>query len=149
MHELAARLRSYWSELQVALAPGTTTAEMDAFELGYQVKLPTALREFLPAVNGFAEGEWDDELVEWYPLTRWRPMTDLRLLPVGEPKRGAAFVFADYSLDGFLYYVHLGPERLNDCPVFVYGGNEPLTFAASWSELIETYLHDPACLLRF
>lgn len=103
----------------------------------------------MPTVNGFAEGEWDDELIEWYPLTRWRPMTDLRLLPAGELKRVTTFVFADYSLDAFIYYAHLEPEGLDDCPIFVQWHSEPVLMAASWSEHIETYLRDPAHLVHF
>jgi hypothetical protein len=145
------RIRSYWLSIGVKVQPGASTEELEAFERRYGVRLPDDVRAFLQVVNGFEEGEWDTEMVEWYSISRWAPMD----APAHQPSAAsrlpdaACFVFADYCLDAFLYAIRLSPGPDQQNHVMGWAGLDPPSWqmANSFSELLEAYLRDPAVML--
>lgn len=144
--DLGERVRDQWRAEDLRVCPAASAAEIAAFEERYAVRLPAELRAFLQTANGL-DGQWDAELLEWYPLSRWRPLTGL-----GPEFTGASdiwFLFADYSLEAVLYGVGLNVEGTGAGPVLVYWGGDPparLLFA-SWREWVKAYLQDPKLLL--
>jgi cell wall assembly regulator SMI1 len=149
MESLPIRIRNYWLAHGMKIRPGASVEDLDAFEHLHGVRLPPDVRAFLQAVNGFEEGEWDEEMVEWYPISKWEPFTNHYSIARTLPDATSYYLFADYCLHGFDYAMHLGPGPNDQNTVILwFGGNPPwLPLASSFSELLEAYLRDPAVML--
>jgi cell wall assembly regulator SMI1 len=149
MESLPIRIRNYWLAQGVRIRPGASVEDLDAFERLHGVRLPADVRTFLQAVNGFEEGEWDEEMVEWYPISRWEPMTAPSYIAETLPDAASYYLFADYCLKGFLYAIRLRPGPNEQSTVIGWTGGDPPSWrvASSFSELLEEYLRDPAVML--
>jgi hypothetical protein len=133
----------------VKVCPGASIEELEAFERRRGVTLPSDVRELMLTENGFEDGEWDDELNEWYPLSKWERMTEVYHVSDPIPDVDDYFVFADYCLHGWLYAVRLTPAASGENTVIGYcaGGKTPVwQIADSFTGLIEAYLRDPVVM---
>lgn len=147
MKNLPARVREYWLAQEVRIRPGASIEELDAFERRNGVRLPTDVRMVLRAVNGFEEGEWDEEMVEWYPISRWEPMTAPTHVTETFPDAASYYLFADYCLNGILYAIRLVPGPDEQGIVVGWTDGDPWQLASSFSELLEAYLREPRIML--
>ena len=76
MASISEDLKKFWSSQGIGLRPGAPDAELVAFEVKHDVRLPADLREYLASVNGFDGSEhWmtDDEVITFWGLMRLRP----------------------------------------------------------------------------
>jgi SMI1 / KNR4 family (SUKH-1) len=149
MESLPIRIRNYWLAHGVKIQPGASPEDLVVFERTHGVTLPADVRAFLQAVNGFEEGEWDEEMVEWYPISKWEPMIGPSYAVETLPDAASYYVFADYCLNAFLYAIRLGPSVDEQNTVIGWFGGDPPSWrmASSFSELLEAYLRDPAVML--
>jgi hypothetical protein len=146
MASLADRLRAYWLSIGAKLRQPASPEEIRAFETRYGVHVPRDLRDYFLIVNGLEEGEWDGEMIEWYPLQKWRNLIESGWALEGLPNPESYFLFADYCLDAFGYAIRLYSSTTDRNPVICVDAHEP-PLAQSFSELIEAYLANPSVLL--
>jgi hypothetical protein len=146
MNTPVARLKAYWESSGARGNQPASPEEIQAFETRYGVHVPDDLREYFLVINGLAENEWDEEMIEWYPLHRWKTLPEAEWVPEGLQNPEAYFLFADYCLCGWGYAIYLSANRSNPTPVICVGAEVP-PMAQSFSELIEAYLTNPSSLL--
>jgi hypothetical protein len=147
MNTHAERLKAHWISSGAKVGSPARPEAIEAFEARYEVQLPDDLREYFLVVNGLEEDEWDDQMTEWYPLEKWRRLTETGWSLKGFQDPASYFFFADYSLDALGYVIRLSANR-SDPNLIMRLGGVPDLIAESFSQLIEAYLVDPAALLR-
>jgi hypothetical protein len=148
MANLPQRVKDYWLAHGVKVRPGASAEELEQFERSSGVRLPGEIRAFLQTANGFEAGEWDEVMIEWYPISRWERMTDTSFSSGTFEDASSYYLFADYCLQGLLYAVRLSADPNEPNTVIGWAG-EPCGWriASSFSELLEAYLLNPAVLL--
>lgn len=146
MSTLAERLKAYWISFGARVGSGASPEAIEAFETRNGVQLPDDLRDYFLVVNGLEEGEWDEEMTEWYSLVRWERLTETGWNSDGIQDPESYFLFADYSLDALGYTARLSPNKSDPNFIMRLGG-KPELIAESFSRLIEAYLADPTTLL--
>lgn len=88
-------------------------------------------REFLKAFDGMDDGETDDGLNRFLPITELYPICD-PTLPTD------CFVFMDCSFSAYLVAIHLSKETTDKAEIFVLGVPSPV--AHSFADFIRLYL---------
>jgi hypothetical protein len=148
MATLPLRVRDHWIPHGVKVRPGASAEELDLFERSSEVRLPGEIRALLQPVNGFEAGEWDEEMIEWYPISRWERMIDTPFSSGTFEDAASYYLFADYCYNGILYAVRLSPDPNEPNAVIGWSGDpRGWRVASSFSELLEAYLLNPAVLL--
>src|SRR5438132_1102996 len=125
MESLPTRIKNYWLSRGVKIRTGASPEDLIAFERTHGITLPADVRAFLQAVNGFEEGEWDEEMVEWYPISKWEPMTDPPYIAETLQDAGSYYLFADYCIQAGLYAIRLGPGADERYTVIGWLGGDP------------------------
>ncbi len=139
-------LYRFWSESGIRNERGATAEEFAAFEQRYRVALPADLRAYFRWVNGTAGGSLgmdDDDLFGWWHLDQVRTFAEEKVKAGPDPRQ--CYVFADYSIWGYAFAVHLAQP--DSSPVVVSYGDRHRYVAASFHEFIEHYLSDPRSVL--
>lgn len=141
------RILKSWKRSRIALRPGASTADIEAFQRRQGVVLPMDVRDYLLTVDGFDEGECDDELFRFWPLAEIVPVHEFLAPHNGlvYPDQWAypdCFVFADHSLDAWNYAVKLTTDPEQPAPVYCINCNDGQV-APSFLEFMERYARDP------
>ncbi len=138
MREIAERVRARWLAQDLKIRDGATPTEIAAFEARHGLRLPDEARDYFAVVNGMADGEFDDLMIEFMSLDRISYEFDWF---EGEPDE-QGFIFANYCLHGWCYVLLLGAERDSDCRI-LHTCHEVTVFAKSLREFLAMYLVDP------
>jgi hypothetical protein len=154
----AEAIRDRWVSSGVVVRPGLPTEQISAFEHRYGVLLPEELRQFYGLMDGMGDGETDEELISFWPLSEVgsvpEKLSDFRGIPdyggieASLPDASSYFVFADHSIWVHVYAVRLGPDPAGSGPVVWIGGKdcwEQIT--ASFAEFLRRYEESPRCVL--
>lgn len=138
----ARRLIEYWESIGSRIKPGASEQDLLAFEQRHNVYLPQDFREYLALCNGLSlddSGHFDHD---WLGLIEFWPLETISAKHDGVP--GGYFAFADFLIDSHWYVISLSANVSFHSPVGVgdeVGINERL--GDSFSDFVETYLHDP------
>jgi cell wall assembly regulator SMI1 len=79
MFQVGESLRKFWLRQGVRLNPAASEDELAAFEAKYHVRLPSDLREYFAAVNGFDGSEYwmtDNEAITFLGLDEVKPLSE-------------------------------------------------------------------------
>ena len=140
MFQIGESLRKFWLRQGVKLNVGASEDELASFEAKYRVRLPSDLRDYFAAANGFDGSEtWmtDDEVITFLGLEEVKPMSEYWSPDVADAD--SYFVFADYSLAAHVYAISLNDLGDRSAVVVVYD-TKPIRVAGSFSEFVEGYL---------
>lgn len=131
-------VRLRWAALGLALRSGVDDSAVAQAEVRLGVRLPAGMVALWKAVDGMAPGDWDDQLLRFWPLQEIGPV-GLDVLGLDSAAHCQLFLFADWSLWAHAYAVDLGhgPEWGS---VWLIGGRLPLKIAGSFAEFVELYL---------
>lgn len=113
-----AAIISYWRRCGILIRQGVTSESIKAFEEKYHVALPYDFAEYLQAVDGTGKEEFDENLLTFWPLSEIRPVHEV--LGVRHSHQCAHpnfFVFADWSLDCWLYAIQITSDASSLGPV--------------------------------
>ena len=148
------KIVGYWRRSGIVIRPGVSLAEVEAFQLKYSVAVPADLLAYLLTVDGSSDGDMDDDLFRFWPLSE--------VVPVHEEldERGGVvysdrfcypncFVFADYLVNSWLYAVKLTTDPSQPAPVYrVTASRDPgEQMSASFREFMESYAASPGNIL--
>ncbi len=148
MFQIGESLRKFWLRQGVRLNLGASEDELAAFEAKHHVRLPSDLRDYFTAVNGFDGSEtWmtDDEVITFLGLDEVKPLNEYWSLDVTDGD--SYFVFADYSLAAHVYAIRLMSGADVGNAVAVVYDNKPVRVASSFSEFMEGYLGNNQAVL--
>ena len=148
MFRIGESLRKFWLRQGVKLNPGSSEDELAAFEAKYRVRLPSDLREYFAAANGFDGSEtWmtDDEVITFLGLNEVRPLSEYWSPEVADAD--SYFVFADYSLVAHVYAVRLVNDSGTGNAVAVVYDDRPVKVASSFTEFVAGYLENNHAVL--
>ena len=153
MSELAIRLKACWQANGVSVRPGVSEREIEAFEAAQGVVVPEDSRTYLSAVDGTEEGDWDEQLFEWFPLQRIKSVPyeladfggipDYRGIIHTLEQPAEWYVFINYLIFSHVYAVRFTPTRQLTTPVLWILGSKHYRIAGSLSEFLNAYLEDP------
>ena len=146
MLTIAETLKQFWLRQGIKLRRGATAAELGAFEVKYNIRLPEDLREYLATVDGFDSSEHlmtDSEVITFLGLDEIRPLSEYWPHVVADANN--YFVFADYSLAAHVYAIRLDAAVGGNDVVVVY--EQSVAVAGSFSEFIEGYLKSDIAVL--
>jgi SMI1 / KNR4 family (SUKH-1) len=155
------RLRDALVSQGVVCGIGVTERRIAEFERRNKVHMPSDLKSYFAAMNGWADA-YGDGVIRFWSLEEFRSVADE--VPGDTPPTAAViqakyqepiadgehyFVFADALHEAQLYAIDLAPPRggLND--VALLDGTEPSKVADSFSHFVELYLSDPSRLRLF
>lgn len=148
MFQTGESLRKFWLRQGVKLNLGASEDALAAFEAKYNVHLPSDLRDYFAAVNGFDGSEgWvtDSELITFLGLDEVKSVSEYWSPEVADAD--SYFVFADYSLAAFVYAIRLVNDSGDGSSVVVIYDCEPLKVASSFSEFAKDYLENNQAVL--
>jgi hypothetical protein len=151
-------IRQRWQAAGVRARPGVAGADIDAFELRHDVRLPAEIRGLYAQADGMDLGDWDEELLRFWPLAEVGPVPALLAGARGIPDYGGMesslpgaasyFVFADHSIWVHVYAVRLSADLSAACPVvWIAGGEAWEVLAPSFREFLRLYVEDPQQVL--
>lgn len=148
------KIIDYWRGSGIVIRPGVSMAEVESFQLKYGVAVPADLLEYLLAVDGSSDGEMDNDLFRFWPLSEVVPVH------VELDERGGVvysdrfaypecFVFADYLVNSWLYAVKLTADPGQPAPVYrVTASKDPgEQMSASFREFMESYAASPSSIV--
>jgi hypothetical protein len=148
------KIIEYWTQCGIAIRPGVSPSQIDEFQCTYGVALPKDVLDYLCAADGSSEGDMDDMLFRFWPLSEIVPTHDEldERGGVVYPDRFAypdCFVFADHLINSWLYAVKLTNDPHQPAPVYrVTAGNTPgECMASSFREFMESYAKDPTSII--
>lgn len=148
------RIIEYWDRSGIPIRPSTSMADISAFEAKYDVVLPTDFREYLQVVDGSSDWHMDDGLYRFWPLAEIKPVHEEldESKGVVYPDRFAypdCFVFADHSINCWLYAIKLTKDSAQSAPVFRVMGDKSHgeQMAPSFLEFMNQYANDPDSIL--
>jgi hypothetical protein len=145
MSDYLDQLTSYWKEKKVETAADkATTAEIEAWELRYNVVLPTDLREYVKRVNGIRGGEhleFDHDCISFLPLSAMCP--EEQWSKYAPPSN--MFVFADCLIQCYWWCAALDSLPRECTPIYLGGGlpGQYHLAAKSLAEFFNIYMNDP------
>ena len=129
-------VKRHWLRQGIRLCHGASAAQISAFESKYDVRLPEDMRECLSVVNGFENGECDDEYITFFLLEE---IERLNASAWGLPAPADSyFVFADWSISAHVYAIHLSKEIIYN-PVVVTC-EKLVKVADSFGEFMQGYV---------
>ncbi|MEO8682347.1 MAG: SMI1/KNR4 family protein [Vicinamibacterales bacterium] len=137
-------LRRHWSRLAITLAPPVTVEELTTFERTHDVRLPTELRDYYLAANGFAPpSDQDENGFSFWPLTRVCPVATFDGGAWFSDEAERCFLFADYlSLSwGFAFCVTPDSVHARICIVGT-ADRRPVWIADGFSKFVELYVRN-------
>lgn len=145
MAELLKRLVTCWTSQGISLRQGVRSGGIQQFERNWRIHLPDDLVAYFLRVDGMALGEYDRQLIRFWPLSELKPAgSELRAIDVG--LYADEFLFADYSIWAHEYVINLGALAYGR--VAIAGGVSPIQVAKSFGQFLERYLNDPDSLFR-
>jgi cell wall assembly regulator SMI1 len=134
-------LERFWSRQRIKLRPGASDDRLVNFEIKYNIQLPSDLREYLAAVNGFDDSEFwmtDDEVITFLGLDEIKPLGEYWSHEVEGAQ--SYFVFADYSISAHVYAIRLAASLDHENTVVVVYDSKPLRVVSSFGKFVESYL---------
>ena len=143
MFQVGESLRKFWLRQGIKLNLGASEDGLAAFEAKYHVRLPSDLRDYFAAVNGFNGSEtWmtDNEVITFLGLDEVKPLSEYWSPDVADAD--SYFVFADYSLSAHVYAIRLLNDSGHGNPVVVVYDGKPVEVAGSFSEFVGGYLEN-------
>ncbi len=159
MDALIEKLRLHWQQNKVGLRSGIPPKSIEKFEVKYNIVLPSDLRHYHLQIDGMEEGESDNELFAFLPLSQIRSvpeeLTSFAGLPnyseIAEklPDAQECFVFVDYMIMSHVYAIRLSPNPNVPTPVFWISGPFWEEIAPSFSVFIEKYLTDTNSIFSY
>ena len=146
MASLGQIIKEHWLYQKLALQPGATEAELQAFEDQYRVRLPADVRGYFSAVNGMAEDcAGDALLINFWPLPELKRVTEAAPFCHIEAAE-SYFIFADFLIWSHAYAIRLSSDLRQPNPVIIVHG-APIQLADSFTEFMQEYLrHNEAVL---
>jgi hypothetical protein len=157
MDSLGERLKSYWDTAGIKVRGGTSQQAIISFELKYGVCLTQDLRDYHSIVDGMEDGESDDSMLSFLPLSfiknvmedliEFGGIPDYRKLKKRLPQPHGYFVFADFLIRSQVYAIRLSPNRSDATPVIWICGEHWRTIASSFSDFAEKYLTGNGAIL--
>jgi hypothetical protein len=147
---IGTRLKNHWLSRGIEINLGVSKEELTAFELKYQVSLPSDLRDYFLTVNGMADGVTDEALIRFWSLNEVRPIPEEAPVysdPSYIQEAQSLFFFADYCIWSHAYAIRLSADRKASSPIIIIGDATPTQIFHSFSELVSAYLTDPDLLL--
>jgi len=120
--ELWASIISYWRGCGLPIREGAPVESIKVFEEKYHVALPSDFAEYLQAVDGTGSNGCDKNLFSFWSLSEIRPVHDV--LGATHPHRFAypnCFVFADWSINCWVYAIRVTSDTTFEGPVYRVG----------------------------
>jgi len=141
----------YWRRSGIVIRPGVSMAEIESFQLKHGVSVPSDFLQYLLTVDGSSDGDMDDDLFRFWPLSEVVPVHDEldERGGVVYPYRFAypdCFVFADYLVNSWLYAIKLTADPTQPAPVYrvTASKNPGEQMFASFREFMESYAAKPS-----
>ena len=138
-----------WRSSNIAIRPGVSPDDIDAFQNKYGVVLPVDVRKYFMTSDGIGD-DMDDDNFRFWPLSEVKPVhEELADTEHGiYPDRFAypnCFVFADYCIWCWAYAVKLTDDPTQPAPVFGVTASETpgQQIAPSFREFMVNYAADP------
>jgi hypothetical protein len=147
MFQVGESLRKCWLRQGVGLNPGASADDLAAFEARYHVRLPSDLRDYFAAVNGFGGSGFgtDGEGITFLGLGEVKPLSEYWSPDV--PDADDYFVLADFDISAHVYAIRLLNNSGAGNPVVVVYDGRPVEVAGSFSEFAEGYLENNNAVL--
>ncbi len=146
-------IRGRWSALGLNLRAGVSPERVADFEAKHRVQMPLALRRYYELMDGMENGETDDELNSFWPLSDVasvpEKLSDFRGIPdyggIERALPGAAsyFVFADQSIWLQVWAIRLSEQCGHDHVYAIGGAKLFKRIASSFADFLEKYATDP------
>jgi hypothetical protein len=157
MSSVGERLKSYWISIGTKVRPGASHEAIQSFEAAHGVRLSQDLSDYYQSVDGMAEGQTDNDMLEFLPLNSLKSITeeliefggipDYRGLRESLPDPYQCFVIIDYMIRSHVYAVRLSHDPLAVTPVIWICGPHWEVIAPSFSDFGERYLLDRTAIL--
>jgi hypothetical protein len=145
MAELVERLVSVWTSQGISLRQGVRSEDIQQFERKWRIRMPRKLTTYFLRVDGMAPGEYDEQMIRFWPLSELKPaVPELRAIDVA--LYADEFLFADHSIWAHVYVINLG--SLTYGRVAIGGGGFPIPVAKSFGDFLERYLNDPDSIFK-
>lgn len=149
LERLLNNIRRRWQDQGLTVQAGASDAQLADFERKYRVKLPDTLRTLLKFVDGMADGDVDDDLYCFWPISDIKTVGEICKTGLGPAKIDPAdyenyFVFADYCISAWDYAIELDSNPNNPGPVYrVFCEPVKEKIAESFFEFLQMYAEDP------
>ncbi len=140
-------IRQKWEQEGLPAPPGVIVEALSAFERGYSVALPHAMRGYFEATNG--NGGMDRDFYTFWPLEEMKPVREELVDPIHTDRFDYpdCYLFADYLLWCWAYAIHLTGDAETNGPIYLVGGETPVVVAATFLEFMQKYAADPDSLM--
>ena len=140
-------IRRKWEQEGLESPPGVTLEALSAFERGYSVVLPTAMRDYFEVANG--NGDMGRDFFTFWPLGEVKLVSEELVDPIHTDRFDYpdCYLFADYLLWCWAYAIHLTGDAETSGPVYLVGGETPVVVAATFLEFMQKYAVDPDSLI--
>ncbi|MGE0667412.1 MAG: SMI1/KNR4 family protein [Sphingomonadales bacterium] len=142
-------LMNWWESTNAGIRiRGATTAEIAGLEHRYDILLPDSFRAYLAHAATADDPSYDNELTNWWPISRIRNLTEEYENPV-RPEiavyRDRLIFFADYSIWCWAWAINCYPGK-DYGKVACIGG--PGGFVAdTFDDFIERYIREDPTLV--
>ncbi len=136
-------VKKHWVRQGIKLCRGASSEEIATFESKYNVRLPEDMRECFSMVNGFENGECDDEFITFFSL---EGIERLNASAWGiSALADSYFVFADWSISAHVYAIHLSKHIVSNPVVVTY--SKLVKVADSFGEFMQGYVEGSYAVL--
>lgn len=157
MDRLAERLKNYWASIGAAARSGVDLSTIESFESHYDVRIPDDFRDYVSTIDGFEDGDWDNEMISFWPLHCVKSVPEALTPFAGVPDysriasrlRDASsyFVFADFLIWSHVYAIRLGKTGSDKSPILWICGSKYYSAAESFSDFLMMYLDNPESIV--
>lgn len=157
MDKLAEKLKNYWSSIGAPARSGVPPSTIDSFESHYDVRIPEDFRDYVSIIDGIEDGNWDSEMISFWPLHCVRSVPEALTPFAGVPdysriarrlnEAGSYFVFADYLIWSHVYAIRFGKRGSDKSPILWICGSKYYSVAESFSDFLQIYFDSPESIV--
>ncbi|HEU4386565.1 MAG TPA: SMI1/KNR4 family protein [Blastocatellia bacterium] len=157
MGRLTENLKNYWSSIGTTTRSGVDPTSIASFESRYNVRFPEDFRDYITTIDGIEDGNWDDEMISFWPLHCVKSVPEALTPFAGIPDysrianrlRDASsyFVFADFLIWSHVYAIRLGTRGSDKNNILWICGSKYYSVAESFSDFLQMYLDNPESIV--
>jgi hypothetical protein len=131
-------VKQRWESQRLKFGNKISDEELQRFEIENNVVLPKDFREYLIELNGMIDCSSDDDFMSFHSLDKIRlcDFTDHKYQVLSKN----FYIFADFSINLFLYAIELSPIVSATNNVCLIGGDAPFLIAQSFTDFLKMYL---------